>query len=94
MKMFFRPNVFLAANLRPPTLTAYDSYMEPVRPILEELTTKGDTCPRTIIYLPLKWCGEVHLEAQQKYGIKQSLVVSQYHSPQTEKVCIDTIVLV
>ena len=71
---------------RPPSLDAYISYMEPVRPILQELEATGVDCPRTIIYLPLKWCGEVHQEALKKYKIDDSLVLSQYHSPQTSEV--------
>ncbi len=38
----FRPNVFLAVQQRPPSLTVEESYMVPVKPILEELALKGD----------------------------------------------------
>ena len=54
-------------------------------PIFEELKEQGANYPKTIVYVPLAWCGELHYLAEKKYGVPPGLI-GQYTAPQTKKV--------
>lgn len=88
-----RSNIFLSVKPRLPTTgganTAQDSYEEAVHPIFSRIANEKEKAPKTLIYLPLKWCGTVH-EYANLYAISEDLVkpeVVQFHAPQTVEVC-------
>ena len=73
---------------------ADESFMKILTPIFEELVEKGSArFPKTIVYLPLKWCGRAHHAAQlfiNEHGdgslSGEDMVIAQYHSPQAPEV--------
>ena len=98
--LYFRPTVFINVNRRPPStggdFTVEESYTACLDPLLTELSEKEALFPRTIVYLPIKWCGFAHEHAigflKQCAGFIPRLAegdqevksyVAQYHSGQT-----------
>ena len=68
-------------------------------PLLGELKEKEGSFPRTIAYMPLKWCGYTHKQAIGFLKDSPSFqctvaegdeevksFVAQYHAPQTDEV--------
>ena len=66
-------------------------------PILEELKTLRQEFPKTIVYMPLVWCGRAHRLACITLGLELTVpdevvngelnsLVAQYHAPQGQKV--------
>ncbi|XP_071109643.1 bifunctional 3'-5' exonuclease/ATP-dependent helicase WRN-like [Haliotis cracherodii] len=99
-----RPNIYLEVKVRPPSPgsghsveTSYETVLDPV---LLTSRTDGIHFDRTIIYLPLKWCGHIHHRAitrslllnQENQETEQGSVeaslkcfIAQYHAPQTQE---------
>ena len=68
-----------------------ESYDAVLDPILSKLAEDGVNFDRTIVYLPLKWCGHVHKNALDRYldeetTLKYPNLIAQYHAPQTSEV--------
>ncbi|CAG2201777.1 unnamed protein product [Mytilus edulis] len=92
-----RPNVYLSVEKRPPSTggenTAEESMFKTVDPIIQELKTKMENYRKTIVYVPLKWCGVLHQRTVTSIGNVTSdteaesfsPIVSQYHSPQSQQ---------
>lgn len=69
-----------------------DSYFKILDPILDTLE-KEKIKEKTIVYVALKWCGQLHHWAKFEYNIESSYhgdelgsLVSQYQSPQSQLV--------
>ena len=99
MFIHFRPNVFLQAKVRPPSTgnkTTDESMAVIIQPYLKELMKIGKNYPKTIMYMPLVWCGWAHNLAQSMCPAVTSTstdeseyfphAVAQYHAPQTQQV--------
>ena len=69
---------------------AEESYESVLDPVLASLKQEGLNFERTIVYLPLKWCGHIHKRALNHYLDSSSdeypHLVAQYHAPQTQEV--------
>jgi hypothetical protein len=96
-----RPNLYLEVKSRPPSTSGAEESIDAViHPILAELRKQGVNFPRTLIYLPLQWCGYVHHAAVSKYlqdhpdevtiqdadSSRLTCLVSQFHAPQSQGV--------
>ncbi|VDI30438.1 Hypothetical predicted protein [Mytilus galloprovincialis] len=87
-----RPNVFLEVLKRPPSTGGVncteDAMFKTVDPYLHKLKVEGINFPKTIMYVPLKWCGVLHHRAttfQEEAGEEEMKpYVSQYHAPQSK----------
>ena len=80
--------------------TVEDAVNETVDPILASLKVEGKHFPRTIMYMPIKWCGYVHHRAVTKFladhpeevtvqmpnDNRLTCLISQFHAPQTQGV--------
>ena len=93
--LLYRPNVFLEVKRRPPTTggdyTPLASFSEIVDPYLRRLQQEGPLFPRTIIYLPVHWCGEMHDRANVRFNLQAATddiigPIGQYHAAQSKKV--------
>lgn len=66
-----RPNIYLSVKTRPACTgsgrTVEDSYNVVMDPILSRLAFLGASMPRTIVYMPLQWCGYTHHRAVSRY---------------------------
>ena len=85
---------------RPPSTggsnTSENSVFQTVDPILCQLQEEKEKFEKTIVYVPLKWCGQLHYRAETVFKLnaesatKESknitTLVSQYHSPQSQQV--------
>ena len=96
--------MFLEVKRRPPSTggdhTVENAYQSVVDPILEDLRIQGHKFDKTIVYMPLKWCGLMHHRAMTDFihdhpddKVQQSVdaqqltcLVSQYHAPQSNRV--------
>ena len=98
-----RPSVYIDVRRRPANScsggTVLDSYMACLEPLLTELQEKEESFPRTIVYMPLKWCGYGHEQAlcfladspafqpvHEEDDDEVKSFVGQYHAPQTPEV--------
>lgn len=93
--------MYLSVEKRPPSTggenTAEESMFKTVDPIIQELKTKMENYRKTIVYVPLKWCGVLHQRTVTSIGNVTSdteaesfsPIVSQYHSPQSQQVLIN-----
>ncbi|WAR28235.1 YR290-like protein, partial [Mya arenaria] len=83
-----RRNVFLQVEERSPSTggqnSAEDSVYAVLDKFLQKLKLKKQSFEKTIVYLPLKWCGLVHLRAKIVFDV--GCMVAQYHAPQAQKV--------
>ena len=101
-----RPSVYIEVRRRPANCgggnTVVDSYMTCLEPLLTELQEKEESYPRTIVYMPLKWCGYGHEQAldfledcstfqpvHQEEDEEVKSFVAQYHAPQTPEVSLN-----
>lgn len=100
-----RTNIFIRVLPRPPTTggthTVEHSYDAILGPVLDKLLEEQHSYPKTIIYLPLKWCAHAHKQACIKLGValegsdrmdttgQLSSLFAQYHAPQGKKVLIN-----
>lgn len=82
-----RPNVYLDVKKRLSSAggdyTAEDSVYAVADDLLLELQEKTTNFDKTILYVPLKWCGLIHERAMTIYGV--GTYVAQYHAPQSTK---------
>ena len=92
--------MFLDVKLRPPSTggdaTAEESYTAVMDPVLLRLMEEGQSFLKTIVYLPLKWCGVIHHRFLVKYlGCEPDVkmppsqagdLIAQYHAPQSQSV--------
>lgn len=88
-----RPNVYLEVVKRPSSTggenTAENSIFEVIDPIIKRLKENGKEFPKTVIYVPLKWCGILHhrtVTTLENEAANFTDIVSQYHSPQSTQV--------
>ena len=70
-----------------------DSNFDILDPILKALKQEGIKFGKQIVYIPLKWCGQLHYRAQNEHKIESNVqggelesLLSQYHSPQSQHV--------
>ena len=103
---YFRPNIFLDVCKRAPSTgaqyTAADSMHEVIDPFLENLKRQTKDFNKTIVYVPLKWCGLLHYRANSQFLNDSSdsfnresqlkTLVAQYHAPQSQEVSISNVV--
>ena len=65
--IFNRPTMYLEVKKRPPSTGGQHdvafSFTSVIDPMLHQLRQEGKQYDRTIIYLPLKWCGYIHHRA-------------------------------
>lgn len=78
-----RPGVFLSVHDRLGNTSVRASYFNIVDPILKDLQEDPSHFPKTIMYLPLGWCGQVHQRALYLLPDELHHSVAQFHSPQT-----------
>ena len=64
--------------------TALESYQNVLEAIFEELKVTGDEFPKTVVYLPLIWCGTAHMLALHHLPEQLHEKVAQFHAPQTK----------
>lgn len=89
-----RENIKYVCLRRPPHSggenTAESSYHSCFLHLAEELRSKGQDFPKTIVYTGLKWCGVGHQFVNQVLNdAKQALVgVNQYHAHLPNQVCM------
>ncbi|XP_052783086.1 uncharacterized protein LOC128219316 [Mya arenaria] len=73
-----RRNVFLQVEERSPSTggqnSAEDSVYAVLDKFLQKLKLKKQSFEKTIVYLPLKWCGLVHLRAKIVFDMKTRIV--------------------
>ena len=97
--MYFRPNIYLEVCKRAPSTggshTATESMYEVIDPFLTELKNQTNNFNKTIVYVPLKWCGLLHYRASSQFldvvhsfnsESKLQTLVAQYHAPQSQEV--------
>ena len=83
-----RPNIRYSAQRRPPNAgrgsSVEESYTSIIAPYIHELKEKREQCPKTIIYVPLKWCGFVNelgvriMDSISSHGVPE---IAQFHAP-------------
>ena len=97
-----RTNIFIGVHRRPPSVgsntTVERSYDHQLDQIISELAADPEAFPKTIVYLPLKWCAYAHKKACLALGIdftgsdmtdEEGLIctpVAQYHAAQGTQV--------
>lgn len=93
-----RPNMYLEVKERPPsTGDVQASYNQVLDPYFLNLQKDKTDFPRTIMYMPLKWCGyahqryltkfeDLHINQSQEYTGSFSSILAQFHAPQTSEV--------
>jgi superfamily II DNA helicase RecQ len=83
-----REGVFLEVLKRPgssgPEQDVSDSYFDVLKPLIDELSMNPDHFEKTIVYLPLVWCGRAHQFALTVLASELHGLVAQFHSPQTK----------
>ena len=83
-----RQRVFLEVQRRVPSggkYTEFDSYEKVLQPIFGQLEKDPLEFPKTVIYMPLAWCGSAHKLAHIYLSCHLHDMVAQFHSPQTPK---------
>jgi hypothetical protein len=73
--------------------TAEDSYIGILQNLFAELVKASYSCPKTIVYARLKWCGFAYDFFHQQFILHGSekaniSMVSQYHAPCKSSVSI------
>lgn len=53
---------------------------------LQELKETKLEFPKTVVYIPLKWCGILHERASAVFDV--GAFVAQYHAPQSQQVYV------
>ena len=82
-----RSGVYLAVKRRLPTTGKHDSvdsYYNILIPLFGELQNNPSIFLKTVIYMPLAWCGQAHKLALETLPTAMHAKIAQYHSPQTK----------
>lgn len=62
-----------------------DAYVDVLKPIIDELEYEPQAFDKTVVYLPLVWCGRAHQLAVTLLSAHHHHLVAQFHAPQTKE---------